>query len=163
MRARSDLVLLVCSELAAGGFILAGSPARLASAAEVKPSARLASGAAGLGLGVGTEVVENADGSKTARLGVAGKGKRTEGGGLEDFDVKVAKKGGRWVPRLVGDEVSFASVSDDRSGLVSVGRLGRRVVFGSPSAKAFSDDVVVAGAKKQGAVTRGVGGCELHP
>lgn len=86
------------------------------------------------------EVIENSNGSKTMKLGLgASRGQRDgAAGALKKFDSTLLRKGSRIVAASVADDVSIAASTGDVSGLESVGKVGRRVIVGLPTATAFS-------------------------
>ena len=85
-----------------------------------------------------SSVRTNADGSKTMRIGVSRLGESEPGGSVRGVDARLSVQGGRVRPVSAVVPVSLGSSLTDPGGVVEVGRAGRRVRLGRPSATAFS-------------------------
>ena len=85
-----------------------------------------------------SRVVVNPDGSRTVRVGVVDGKVRDGDGRLVLADASLTVRAGRLAPVVSGLPVTIGLSMDSVGGLVEVGRVGRLVRFGRPSATAFS-------------------------
>jgi hypothetical protein len=122
------------------------------SSATPEPTKNTASGAPEEATDEGrVEVVNNGNGTKTARVRLTPKSFRAKDGSKSDVDVSLVD-GPRLSAKGVAEPVSLAKSSADKE-LVSVGTNGRRVVFGTPNYSGLPDKKP---ASDQKAASRGV-------
>ena len=98
-----------------------------------------------------TEVVDNGDGTRTARIAVAPRS-FDKGSGRTPVDTGLSQKAGRFESNAVAEPVSIAG-SSGAADLVTVGRAGRQVRIGRPNTSGVEDPVEAA---KRPSVSRAV-------